>query len=467
MRKGFSIIAVALCFILLITVKVGAIETGIETLTIKGDGISKEVTFTREELLKMTSQIRQETYSVINNYPTEKIMYRKGVLLNYLLEEAGIKDSAKQLKFSSSDGYSRNFTRQELLNDERYYFAADGTKKRVPAIIAFSDSIRGFDHLIDTELVLTMGQRVKNEQNNPWFVKYLEVIEVSNTEPEQWAPVTFTSKKNGDKTTITLDHPDFDAVKLYYTIDGTDPTLNSTLYNVSATHFQPELNKPIQVKGDTEVRAIAIGAGKLNSIITSTKPLVVQNEIAFNDLEAYSWSEPAIKDLAAKGIIKGMGDGRFAPGEPLTRAQFATMMMLALGKEAQLMPSISFSDVKDTDWYAGYVEKAAALGLIQGYPDGTFRPEQFLTRQEMLIIAVKAKGITINDGDVSDDLLAVFADESRISDWARGYVAYAENMGIIEHGNMAVETDKGLLFDGQKTTVRAEAAMTIYLMLMQ
>lgn len=466
MKKQLSIIVVTACVMLMFMVmNAFALDGNPETLTIKGDGVSNELTFTRAELEAMTTATSQNTYSVTNNFPTDKVLYRKGIPLVYLLEKAGIKDTARQLKFTSSDGYARTFTCQELLNDARYYFATDGSKLKVPAIIALYDSSKGFKFMSDTEMVLTMGQRVKAEQNNPWLVKYLQTIEVSTTTPDQWPQVIFNQSPGKNGVTVELKHSNYDAVKIYYTTDGTNPTINSNVYNVSASYYQPQLNKPIVVTKNTEIRAIAIGAGKSDSQIASITVDVIAP--AFKDLDDYPWARAAIEDLSGKSIISGTGDSQFAPGNPLTRSQFAKMIVLAMGESPGTAVKTPFSDIKAADWYYGYVEKAAELGLINGYPDGTFRPDQVLSRQEMLTILVQAMGEKAAAGSVSADLLAPFANETRISDWARGYVAYAEHLGLLEHGHMIVEVNGGLAIDANGQTVRAEAAMAVYRMLQQ
>jgi hypothetical protein len=464
MKKRFAgMLLMTGIMLLFLTWNAQAQNGSTETLTIKGNGVNQEMVFTRAQLEAMTTEITRSVYSAANNFPTDKVMYRQGIPLLYLLRQAGLKDNAQQLTFTSSDGYARTFTCKELLQDQRCYFAPDGSRIKVPAIIAWADSSKGFDSMSDTDLVLTMGQRVKGEQNNPWFVKCLSTIEVSTTPPEQWPKVTFTSSSGPDGITVKLNHSNFDAVKIYYTLDGSNPTIYSHLYNVSASYYQPELNQPVVIKKNTEIRAIAIGAGKNDSETTAAVFNVSSD--SYIDLGNYPWAREAIEDLSSRNIIKGMGGGCFAPAEPLTRAQFATMIILALGETPVQGSSPSFSDVKNTDWCYGYVEKAAALGLIKGYPDGTFRPNQVLTRQEMLAVAVQAKGIKVTADSVSPDLLAPFYCETRISDWARGYLAWAEKLKLLEHGHMVTESSKGLTLDALAPTARAEAAVTVYNML--
>jgi hypothetical protein len=461
-KKFAALCATILVLLMVMTANVLAADGNSEALTISGDGVSQEVTFTRAEIEAMTRGISQHIYSVTNNFPADKVMYRKGVALSYLLDQAGVKDTASQAKFISSDGYNRTFTYQELFED-RYYFPAQGSQVKVPVIIALYNSSEGFNSMSSIELALTMGQRVKGEQTNPWFVKYLQTIEVSTMPPEQWPPVTFARSEGPDGTTVQLKHSNYDLIKIYYTTDGTDPTINSPVYNVSASYYQPQLNKPIAVEKDTEIRAMAVGAGKTDSAVASTA--VASGGIAFSDLDGYPWARPAIEDLSGKGIISGMGDSRFAPGEPLTRAQFAVMMILALGEQPDTAAANRFSDVNRTDWHFPYVQKAAALGILHGYTDGTFRPDQVLNRQEMLTIAVQAMGVKVDSAGVPADLLTPFAAETRISDWARAYIAHAEALGILEHGHMVMDTGQGLAFDAKAQTIRAEAAETVYRML--
>lgn len=103
----------------------------------------------------------------------------------------------------------------------------------------------------------------------------------------------------------------------------------------------------------------------------------------FKDIAPERWSNSAISTMANGGYILGRPDGNFDPEAPITRAEFATMTV----RFAKLMDDsgASFSDI-DNHWAASYILKAATATWINGYPDGTFRPDQNITRAEAMTL---------------------------------------------------------------------------------
>ncbi len=448
----------------LLSAETAAADNKLETLSIIGDGVVREVSFTRQDLENMTDYIVRHKYSTVNNFPTEKSFYREGVILEHILALAGLKDEASLITFVSSDGYTKTFTREELLNTPRYCFEDGKAAVEVPSIIALRDSPSGYNSLDFMEMGLTLGQRVKGEQNSPWFVKYLKTIEVKTEEPDQWEEVSFTRSPGPEGVTLAMSHPFIDAVKIYYTLDGSNPTYGSSVYNKSASYFQPHLNQPLLIDKTTEIRAIAIGPGKKDSKVSSV--MISFSGPVFSDLADYPWARIAIEYLAEKKILSGMGDGRFAPGQNLTRAQFATMMVRAMGEEPILTKGKSrFTDIKNSDWHYGYVEKAAEKGWLHGYPDGSFQPNRALKREEMLTIVVSAIDSANLSPAEADVILGAFSDKSKISSWAKAAVARAEQLNIVEHGHIVTELEGRPYFDATALASRAEAAVTVYRML--
>jgi hypothetical protein len=100
------------------------------------------------------------------------------------------------------------------------------------------------------------------------------------------------------------------------------------------------------------------------------------------------WAEEYVRGLLALRIIDGYPDGTYRPNRFLTRAESAKMIVLALGLTAS--PYVGgFSDPMP-QWATEYIGPAVAAGIVVGYPDGTFRPAGFITRAEMVTMVVRA-----------------------------------------------------------------------------
>lgn len=136
------------------------------------------------------------------------------------------------------------------------------------------------------------------------------------------------------------------------------------------------------------------GGGGSPRIITGTTPTPVPTpEITpelttFNDLISVPWAKESIDGLANKGIVSGMGDGSFKPNDIVTRAQFIKMLVKTFNLEDQNAQS-DFTDVKQDMWYYQYISSAQKKGIAQGMDDGTFGVDKELTRQEMVVLSFR------------------------------------------------------------------------------
>ncbi|SDO55133.1 C40 family peptidase [Halobacillus aidingensis] len=108
----------------------------------------------------------------------------------------------------------------------------------------------------------------------------------------------------------------------------------------------------------------------------------------FNDVSSGYWAYDEIKQLNNEGIINGYSDGSFGPTDNVTRAQVAMMV----GKSLNLNPSSSaqFKDVSSAHWAYGYINAAVNAGLVTGYGNGTFKPDEAITRSEIAAIINRA-----------------------------------------------------------------------------
>jgi hypothetical protein len=181
----------------------------------------------------------------------------------------------------------------------------------------------------------------------------------------------------------------------------------------------------------------------------------------FADLAGH-WAEHDVHLMAARGIVAGITPTTFAPHQNVTRAQFAALLIRTLGITEQLAGGGKFTDVAVGAWYAGAVETAAAAGLVGGYPDGSFKPDANITRQELAAMVVRGlayqgKDVTLDAAEV-EAILARFTDATTISPWAREVAAVAADRGI-------VGGRPGNAFAPLESATRAEAVVMLKRML--
>ena len=110
---------------------------------------------------------------------------------------------------------------------------------------------------------------------------------------------------------------------------------------------------------------------------------------SFGDVEQGVWFNTAVSTISRLGIMEGRTAGIFAPNEPITRAEFATVC--AQFDKSEVETVCHFSDISG-HWAEAFIERASALGWIAGYEDGTFRPENLITRAEAMMMINRVLG---------------------------------------------------------------------------
>lgn len=182
-----------------------------------------------------------------------------------------------------------------------------------------------------------------------------------------------------------------------------------------------------------------------------SKYMAAESTMTFADISNH-WGRVTIEVMAARHIVSGISDTRFAPERNITRAEFAALLVKALGLNASAKTN-PFSDVSANAWYAQAISEAAAAGIISG-SDGKFRPIDRVTREEMALMIMKAYGIR---GGKAENLLALsFADKAAVSPWASDAVKGASQLGIIKGM-------PGGRFAPKANATRAEAAVMLKL----
>jgi hypothetical protein len=174
--------------------------------------------------------------------------------------------------FRAIDGYEASFTQEQLFSPQFFYpNVSENDSGAVPVkpIIAFRwrDGTDDLNDIYENKPTLIFGQRNPFEHTNPAFVSNVVEIIIDDAPADRWAEAgTFPmAGPIAEGETVKLQHAVFGLVKLYYTLDGSDPTMLSAMYNPST--FQPELNKPIPITERTVIKVLVTGYGKQNSEI--------------------------------------------------------------------------------------------------------------------------------------------------------------------------------------------------------
>lgn len=144
-----------------------------------------------------------------------------------------------------------------------------------------------------------------------------------------------------------------------------------------------------------------------------------------NDVDGH-WANKEIQDFVSKGYLKGYPDGTFKPDNSITRAEFVRIANNYFGFKNK--GNENFSDVNSSDWFYNDICIAKEEGYIDGYDDGTFKPDKNITREEAAKIIVSIQGKV----DVNIDKINNFPDGYMVSDWSKKYVEGAIEAGYIK-----------------------------------
>ncbi|OPX84123.1 MAG: Endo-1,4-beta-xylanase A precursor [Pelotomaculum sp. PtaB.Bin104] len=163
-----------------------------------------------------------------------------------------------------------------------------------------------------------------------------------------------------------------------------------------------------------------------------------------------AWAKEPIELLAGAGVLKGVGTGRFEPGRPVTRAEITMILSRAFQLPA-LDNKPVFTDVAGTEWYAGCVAAGAGAGLVKGYEDHNFRPNNNITREELAVILARALDLLGEPATVGTN----FTDAGLVSPWAKDSLA-----AVVAKGLAGGHPDG--TFRPQEPVTRAECAAMVY-----
>ncbi|MHC1694827.1 MAG: S-layer homology domain-containing protein [Eubacteriales bacterium] len=231
--------------------------------------------------------------------------------------------------------------------------------------------------------------------------------------------------------------------------EGVDPSRISTAVFVDANGGVHHVPTKVSLVGGKYCATV-------NTRYAGVPYSFVWNPVEFSDI-ANHWAENSIKDMGSRMIISGLDNGKFEPNRDITRGEFAAIIVRALG----LMPGAGsdlFSDVDTSEWYCQYIQTASEYGIISGYGNGKFGPNDKITREQAMTMIARAMKITelkagLEAADINT-LLVGFGDSVQVAAYARESIAACIKTGIVsgKNGKLLAPTDE---------ITRAEVAVII------
>jgi len=171
---------------------------------------------------------------------------------------------------------------------------------------------------------------------------------------------------------------------------------------------------------------------------------------SFSDIQNH-WAKPFIQGLLDKGLISGFKDGTFKPDDKMTRAQYAALLVKAFNPSAT-RDGINFTDVADDFWAKDVIQEAYRGEFLSGFPDNSFKPNDNVQRAQVIVSLVNGLGLSASDGTV----LSTYSDRAAIPDYAKDEVNTATKKEIV----VSYPDTKQL--DPTKDATRAEVAAMVY-----
>jgi parallel beta-helix repeat protein len=192
-------------------------------------------------------------------------------------------------------------------------------------------------------------------------------------------------------------------------------------------------NTQFDLNNSTGIKLISVGnelsASKVNGLVeidgTSPKPDPDPDPKALSDIKGH-WAEPFIQGLFDKGLISGFNDGTFKPDDKMTRAQYAALLVKAFNP-APKRDGIQFTDVAADFWAKDVIQQAYRSQFVSGFPNNTFRPNDNVQRVQVIVSVVSGLGLSAPDLTA----LNAYDDRNAIPDYAKDEVATATKKQIV------------------------------------
>ena len=241
-------------------------------------------------------------------------------------------------------------------------------------------------------------------------------------------------------------------------VSGVKATVDGKVLTITHDNFAYNTKYTVSLPYGTLKRSdCTTNNSSLSWSFTTAKETILPQSCVYSDVPENYWAAGVIKELCEKGILDGYPDGTFRPRNDITRAEFTKIIAVALGLAEEDPATPTFKDVAPGDWYYGVVEAAAKADLVKGYGKGLFKPNAKITREEITAILIRALGKQ-DEAAANANTMTSFKDDGDIASWARGSVVVAFNEGLIKGYPNGT-------FGPKKNAIRAEVCAMVSRML--
>lgn len=234
-------------------------------------------------------------------------------------------------------------------------------------------------------------------------------------------PVPADSKLISDVFEIAKDKAGDFAKPVVITLPFDKSRVDTGKYDISIYWLDEGAKKWVELDNVKVDLASGKASGEVRHFTKFAVLATEKTEAALKDIAGH-WAESYINQLVGLGAITGYPDGTFRPDNRITRAEFVTVLVKAFNLPQQ--GSKVFNDTAG-HWARSYIAAAAASGVVKGYDESTFGPDDLITREQMALMVVKAAGLKAASGGKT------FSDGDQISEWAKGAVDTASACNVI------------------------------------
>ena len=290
------------------------------------------------------------------------------------------------------------------------------------------------------------GQTSRMSYDTTEYTLNINVVLDADSNTYQVKSWQFTAGNRENLTQLNI----VNTYRTYHPSTPSKPTLNT------GDHYAYVMGYPDgTVRPNGSITRAEVSTILFRLLSDKTRDEYFTTESSFTDVKAGAWYNNSIATLEKAGVIVDTAKGgAFRPNEAITRAELAAM--LAQFSDAKPVKGVKFSDVSAGHWAYEAIAIAAKMGWIEGYPDGTFRPDATITRAEMMTLVNRALERVPSDEDhlLSKRVMLTFPD-CKSGDWF--YIAVQEATNSHTYERAATEKNG----DEQWTALRANRDWTL------